>query len=300
MARKLKRKIRRTINRTRKAVCLLGGCALFGALFFEEKLPGLGLLHPEASELRRDAVIAHGYENYVSSRKVSKRPFFAHRGFSSIGLENSLSAFDLAVERGYEQLEMDVWKSADGVLYVCHNDSLESTASEKLKITQTESSRLDQVVLNNNEPLPRLSDVFDDLADQAVYLIELKTGRDETAEFIDLVRQYEPIQSRICVQAWNLDALSHIEQELPYMFTMLLMPDLEQLDAALADQHLSGLAISHNALNASVIDKIHQAGKQCWAWTVNDYSRMRELVSQNVDGLISDHPDWAAAAYEQS
>jgi glycerophosphoryl diester phosphodiesterase len=49
----------------------------------------------------------------------------AHRGFSRDGLENSMAAFRAAVELGYQYLETDVHTTADGVVLVFHDGTLD-------------------------------------------------------------------------------------------------------------------------------------------------------------------------------
>lgn len=298
MARKLKRKIRRSINRTRKLTCCIAGGSLFAGLLVMNRLPGVTLIPTDASEKSREQVTELGYENYVSSRKLAKRPFFAHRGFSSLELENSFSSFDLAVHMGFEQLEMDIWKSADGILYVCHDNSLKNAAGKNLKITETESSVLDGIRLSNGDKLPRLSEVFDEISSNAVYLIELKNGKSDVKALAELLKEYESIQHSICLQAWDLETLAEIESEFPYMFTMFLMPGLDRLDQALEDDALSGLAIQYQQLDRKTVDRIHESGKQVWAWTVNKNQQIQEMVQLGVDGIISDNPDKVVQAFE--
>src|SRR5947207_12565343 len=45
----------------------------------------------------------------------------AHRGASAELPENTLAAFERAIERGADMLELDVRFSRDGVLYVAHD-----------------------------------------------------------------------------------------------------------------------------------------------------------------------------------
>ena len=49
----------------------------------------------------------------------------AHRGFSLDGLENSMAAFRAAVDLGFRHLETDVHTTADGVLVLFHDKTLD-------------------------------------------------------------------------------------------------------------------------------------------------------------------------------
>lgn len=291
MKRKLKQGIRRSINRTRKTVFKSCGAAAFLGVYFAGFLPGLEPEKTDAFEYSAEHVRSVGYENYVSSRKLKTEPYFAHRGYSAKKLENSFQAFDLARTSGYPQIECDIWKSTDGILYVSHDNSLGRTADSELKITESSSEQLDQVSLKNGDRLPRLSDLFERYGNGLVYLIELKEGGSELDSFLDLMGRYEGLQKNILVQAWNLDALNRVHEKLPYMFTMLLMPDTGGLSEALANPDLSGVNISQNALNPETVSEIRKAGKACWGYTANTEQEISRLKDLGVDGVISDYPD---------
>ena len=49
----------------------------------------------------------------------------AHRGASAYAPENTMPAFELAVRQGADMLELDVQRSADGVLVIFHDDTTE-------------------------------------------------------------------------------------------------------------------------------------------------------------------------------
>ena len=51
----------------------------------------------------------------------------AHRGFSSDAPENTFAAFDLALESGFDNIELDAQLTADGVPVVIHDSTLDRT-----------------------------------------------------------------------------------------------------------------------------------------------------------------------------
>lgn len=67
---------------------------------------------------------------------------FAHRGFSLDGLENSMAAFQAAVELGTVHLETDVHTTSDGVLLVFHDSSLDRVTDSIGKVSELTAARL--------------------------------------------------------------------------------------------------------------------------------------------------------------
>ena len=47
----------------------------------------------------------------------------------------------------------------------------------------------------------------------------------------------------------------------------------------------------HKEVDADAIQLAHQLGLSVNVWTVNETSRMRELIAMGVDGIITDYPD---------
>ena len=65
---------------------------------------------------------------------MSKRKFCSHRGFNAVAPENTLPAFAAAVALGADEIEFDLWPTADGQLAVCHDPSVDRTTDGKGKI----------------------------------------------------------------------------------------------------------------------------------------------------------------------
>ena len=53
----------------------------------------------------------------------------AHRGASSYAPENTLAAFDLALQMGVRQIELDVHLTSDGHIVVIHDDTVDRTTN---------------------------------------------------------------------------------------------------------------------------------------------------------------------------
>src|SRR3954465_11686398 len=77
---------------------------------------------------------------------ASRPQVFAHRGGSALGPENTIAAFDLGMAAGADGLELDVHLSADGVVMVHHDETLDRTtdgAGRLVRLTAAELAAVD-------------------------------------------------------------------------------------------------------------------------------------------------------------
>lgn len=64
-------------------------------------------------------------------RRLKGTPILVHRGASKIAPENTLEAYAAALDRGADGIEIDIRRSADGVLYIMHDEELGRTIEGK-------------------------------------------------------------------------------------------------------------------------------------------------------------------------
>ncbi|KQT51512.1 glycerophosphodiester phosphodiesterase [Devosia sp. Leaf420] len=108
----------------------------------------------------------------------------AHRGIWRDAPENSLQAIEAAIAGGYDVVEIDVRRSADGALFLCHDDSLERMTGHDAAVEELAASELAALHLRNrdggagnaltDQKLARLSDVFDLTRDRIFIHLDVK------------------------------------------------------------------------------------------------------------------------------
>ena len=114
---------------------------------------------------------------------ITRRPI-AHRGFHDLNRqrwENTLSAFDAAVERGYA-IECDVHLSADGVPVVFHDEKLERLTGQQGFVHEKTAAEMAQMkVGETGDHVPTLAEMLARVAGRVPLVIELKgiAGKDE-------------------------------------------------------------------------------------------------------------------------
>ena len=125
------------------------------------------------------AVFATGNAQTSANMKV-----VAHRGGALIGNENTLSAFESGIRAGADYIELDVHLTADSVVVVCHDPTLNRTTDRKgricdLTLEQFKQARaLDRETGEaTDESLPTLAEALDLIKGRAGVLLEIKKYR---------------------------------------------------------------------------------------------------------------------------
>ncbi|MEI7992435.1 MAG: glycerophosphodiester phosphodiesterase family protein, partial [Actinomycetota bacterium] len=85
---------------------------------------------------------------------------FAHRGGAGDAPENTLPAFQLAIDLGYRYLETDVQLTADGVLVAFHDNDLLRTTGRPGRISDLPWDQVQRALVDGREPIPLLEDLL--------------------------------------------------------------------------------------------------------------------------------------------
>jgi glycerophosphoryl diester phosphodiesterase len=228
----------------------------------------------------------------------------AHRGSSAHAPENTIAAFELALEQGADAIELDAKLTADGEVVVIHDQTVNRTTGGVGKVREM---RLDQLRTLDageyydstfiGEKIPTLGEVFEAVGHSLYINVELTnyaTLTDSLPEKVaELVKQHG-MSEQVLFSSFNPLALSKIRSLVPEApLGLLAMPGIA---GAWAFSPLSNL-IHHHALHPekssvtpSRVASLHNKGKKIFVYTVNDSQTMRDLYSWKVDGIITDDP----------
>lgn len=140
----------------------------------------------------------------------------AHRGLhSSDAPENTLNAFDAAIEAGYP-IECDVRLSADGVPVVFHDRHLgRLTDCDAIARNVPYDKMRELNVLDTDQTIPRLADVLAVVDGQVPLLVEVKSRGDSGKLEEAVARQLDDYDGQFAVQAFNPLSVSWFRQHRP-------------------------------------------------------------------------------------
>ncbi len=228
----------------------------------------------------------------------------AHRGSSRQRHENTLEAFDLAVEQGADYVEFDVRRSVDGVLIIHHD--------EKVGGYDINSSNYEELVTASSRigyAIPTLKDVVSHLAGKIKFDVELKEEGYEI-EVMEILLANCSTNSFV-VTTFNESSIERIKNKYANQIRCGLLlgqggvRGLRYPVARLKEIFPMGrarrirtnfLAINFHLLKSGIHWRSLRAGLPLWVWTVDDRDFMRKLSGmKGIEAIITNVPDAAVA-----
>lgn len=227
----------------------------------------------------------------------------AHRGASAHAPENTLPAFETALKTKCDLIELDYYHSADNVPFVIHDKDLERTTNAatvlgKTKLKHSEVTLADLQKLDAGKwykpqfagtKVPTLAESLQVIQNGSMTLIERKGGDAETiVKFLD----DKKLRGNVVVQAFDWKYIADCHRLAPDLVLGCL--GSKELSAKrIAEAKTAGASAigwRHDDLTADNIAAVHSAGLKCWAYTVNDRRRGKQLIDAGIDGIITDDP----------
>lgn len=250
---------------------------------------------------------------------MTRHPYFetggavaalAHRGFSRDGLENSMRAFQAAVDLGFRFVETDAHGTADGVAVALHDAALDRTTDRQGLVADLPWSQVREARIGGVEPVPLLEDLLGTWPELRVNIdVKAVSGIEPIATAIERTGAHD----RVCVASFSVArreatvarlsrpvATSAGTGEAAPFFAAGITGrgvgrTLRRVDALQIPARVQGARI----LTRAHVSAAHRAGKQVHVWTVNDPGEMERLIAMGVDGLVSDRADLLRATLER-
>jgi glycerophosphoryl diester phosphodiesterase len=209
----------------------------------------------------------------------------AHRGVWGPGgpADNTLEAFEAAIELGADMIELDVRRTRDGHLIVFHD--------ARVKTVPISSLRYDALrVKGTHERPPLLEDVLKLTKDRIALNLEVKEAG-YVEETIALLRPFG--LERFLLSSFLDEVVALAKALAPRLRTGLLVATgfRKALTTRLPASNADCLCLHHRLADAKALASIDTAGTTCVVWTVNAPRALdRYLIHPAVEGVITDRP----------
>ena len=219
---------------------------------------------------------------------------FAHRGGASDVPENTMPAFQYAVDAGYRYVETDVQVTADGVLVAFHDNDLSRICGRSGRISDLPWSVVKTALVDGRAPIPLLEDMLGTWPELRVN-IDCKTDAAVPALVAALTRSNA--LDRVCVGAFSDRRMRDLKRRLGDNLCTALSPRgvvalrfaaprQRAADAAQVPANQGPLTV----VNEKFVTKAHALGIKVHVWTIDEPVEMHRLLDLGVDGIMTDKP----------
>ena len=253
-----------------------------------------------------------------------------HRGARAVLPENSLVAFQHALDLGVDTLELDMGVTKDGIVVVIHDQQINpvicqykdgSEIEHGLWVNQLsleeikqfdcgskQNPRFERQVTVPDTEIPTLEEVFEMVknskannAKTVLFNIETKSdpskphAQPEPQAFVsavlDVVQKYD-LESRVTLQSFDPATLIAANEIAPNLQLAALFESKPD-DWIEAAEAVGADIISphHSLLSRKDVEYIQDAGLAVIPWTANSKRQWAKLLKQGVDGIITDDPE---------
>jgi len=231
--------------------------------------------------------------------------WIAHRGAGTLAPENTLAAFRKGAEYGYRMFECDAKLSADDVVFLMHDATLQRTTNGHGIGGQQSWQELSQLDAGSwhsrhfsGEPLPTLANLAHYCILNGYFLnieikptpgLEFKTG-DIVAQQAAQLWQHEAVPPLLT--SFQVESLKGAQKAAPQLPRGLLLHNLPEvwLDTA-KSLDCCAVVCQYALWTSESVAAVHSAGMRCLSYTVNDEWAIQHLMALGTDGIITDRVD---------
>jgi glycerophosphoryl diester phosphodiesterase len=213
-----------------------------------------------------------------------------HRGAAGHAPENTLAAIQKGIALGIDFAEIDVRRTADGVLVVLHDETVNRTTDGKGRVDRLSLQDVKKFDAGNGEQIPTLEEVLRITAGRAGLMLELKV-KGLAQQAVEAVRG-AGFRDPVIYASFLHDELTHVQAVDPGASLMMLFGRLPQAPVARAIEHgPSHVGLRHDTATRRLVEAFHRAGLLVFVYTADSPGDIQHALSVGVDGVISNFPE---------
>jgi len=232
---------------------------------------------------------------------------FAHRGGTEDWPENTMAAFQSAVDLGYRYVETDAYATRDGVLLAFHDDVLDRVTDRTGTVAALDYREVRQARIASRHPIPLIEDVLGAWPDLRVNIDPKHDGA--VAPLIDVIRRTGALD-RVCVGSFSGARLRRLRHAFgPSLCTSMGPREVACLRisswglpcgsfagaCAQIPPNYHGVAL----VDVRLVSAAGARGLQVHVWTIDDEAEMERLIALGVHGIMTDRPRLLKAVLER-
>lgn len=227
----------------------------------------------------------------------------AHRGATTVAPENTIEAINQAIKLNYAAIELDPRVSADGEVYLMHDETVDRTTNGSGKISEMSSEEIDSLLINKDSYPNITEDIHVAKFEEAVKIIadsnlilNIDGGKMDysdkniASKIVNILQKYNMLKRcfivltdpeirksfhemypDICL-SWLYDKNNSITEEIK---------KIKEYDRAMLSIHIS-------CATKGILKALNEAGIYYQVYSVQDSKVSKELFAQGVPMVETD------------
>ena len=223
---------------------------------------------------------------------VFARPVLvAHRGANQEADENTIKAYQLAIDYRVDYIECDPRLTRDGVFIIMHDPEVDRTTNGTGRVADMTLKQIQRLRTKNGERVPTLKQVLEWAKKNpaGVYLDTKEPTVSALEKMVQLVKE-TGMEKQVIFGLWHLNQLKWLESNYPKLVSCISYPwppaSLKRLKKLGADWvgTLTSLA------TRTMLNRAHRLGLKVITMPINDPEVMKKKLQAGLDALQTDDP----------
>ncbi|WP_257657899.1 glycerophosphodiester phosphodiesterase family protein [Parapedobacter lycopersici] len=205
----------------------------------------------------------------------------AHRGDHLSHPENSIPAFQGAIEAGAAVLELDVRQSKDGELVVVHDRTVDRTTDgrgtvERMTLEQLKKLRLLHNGAATEHRIPTLREALESVKGRILVDIDFKAGNMEAAKACYAVIEELGMEKQVLFFLYDAKQVSKCLALNPDVLVMPRAHSADEVHTIMQEPLIRVIHIDESFYEAGLVRMMREKGVRVWANSLGEYDRQAQ------------------------
>ncbi|TFG26715.1 MAG: glycerophosphodiester phosphodiesterase [Promethearchaeota archaeon] len=220
----------------------------------------------------------------------------AHRGASKLTPENTLKAFNAAIDLGADYIEFDVRCSADGKLVIIHDNCTLRTTHKLKWINRMNLVQIKKLNAGEGERIPTLEELIEHTKGKVKYMCEIKI-KGIIEKVVKILKEGGVVDSTILI-SFKHNELLKIQNHYPKLKMSAIVPSKfgwisswlfkKRLILSKSKDKFYAINPFYFLVNKKFLNLAQKKNLRVFPWTVNTKRFLKKLINMEVTGILTD------------
>ncbi len=212
----------------------------------------------------------------------------AHRGFTKVFPDNTLEAFEAAIEIRVDGIEFDVRETADNEFVVFHDSRLQGEDIDKMSLAEIRS-----VKLKEKFEISTLEETLDLCNKRVQLMVEVKQVWSVESLLALIGSKVELVN--VIVTSFNAELVLKLSELAPEIRRGIITAWPVEDPTGIAESTKSdAIVVRFPFATTELAEKIHARNLSIYVWGCTGLKDIRSTLKLDIDGIVSDFPDLVA------